>query len=99
MHDFACIDPDKMNYKLLADKTRYFKEDMEGVTSMCKAVEELCNQERLEGIEQGIEQGMEQARMELIINNLKKGKSCETVAEIFDIPVEDVQKIKDTIYQ
>lgn len=24
MHDFACIDPDKMNYKLLADKTRYF---------------------------------------------------------------------------
>ena len=30
MHDFFCIDPDDMNYKKLADKVRYFKEDEKG---------------------------------------------------------------------
>lgn len=29
MHDFFCTDPDDMNYKELADKVRYFKEDEE----------------------------------------------------------------------
>ena len=27
MHDFSCTNPKDMNYKILADKTRYFKED------------------------------------------------------------------------
>ena len=27
MHDFACTNPNDMCYKILADKTRYFKED------------------------------------------------------------------------
>ena len=30
MHDFFCTDPDDMNYKELADKVRYFKEDEKG---------------------------------------------------------------------
>lgn len=30
MHDFACINPEDMHYKILADKTRYYKEDEKG---------------------------------------------------------------------
>lgn len=30
-----------MHYKILADKTRYFKEDAKGVAAMCKIMEEL----------------------------------------------------------
>ena len=30
MHDFACINPEDMHYKILADKTRYFKENEKG---------------------------------------------------------------------
>ena len=40
MHDFSCTDPDDMNYALLADRVRYFKEDKEGVQAMCKIFED-----------------------------------------------------------
>ena len=31
MHDFCCTDPGDMNYKILAERVRYFKEDEKGV--------------------------------------------------------------------
>ena len=37
-----------MHYKILADKTRYFKENEKGVAAMCKVVEELCNGAKIE---------------------------------------------------
>ncbi len=43
MHDFFCINPDDMNYKELADKVRYFKEDEKGVAAMCKVMEDMRN--------------------------------------------------------
>ena len=39
MHDFSCTSPDEMNYKVLADRVRYYKESKEGVDKMCRAVE------------------------------------------------------------
>ena len=38
MHDFSCTDPKDMYYKILADRVRYFKEDEEGVLTMCRAL-------------------------------------------------------------
>ena len=35
MHDFSCTDAKDMKYKILADRVRYFKEDEEGVATMC----------------------------------------------------------------
>ena len=51
---------------------------------------------RKEGREEGRREG-EQARRQLIISCLRKFKSCEVVADILDIPVEEVQKIKDNM--
>ena len=48
MHDFACTNPEDMHYKILADKTRYFKADEKGVAAMCKLVEDLCNDAKIE---------------------------------------------------
>ena len=45
MHDFFCTDPDDMNYKKLADKVRYFKEDEKGVAAMCKVMGDMRNEE------------------------------------------------------
>ncbi len=45
MHDFSCSNPGNMNYKVLAEQTRYFKEDKEGLESMCKVVEDMINEE------------------------------------------------------
>jgi hypothetical protein len=48
MHDFSCSDPDAMNSRLLADKTRYFKKDEKGVRRMCKIMEDFAAEERNE---------------------------------------------------
>nr|WP_288974760.1 hypothetical protein [uncultured Blautia sp.] len=37
-----------MYYKILADKTRYFKEDEKGVAAMCKIMEDSINSEKKE---------------------------------------------------
>ena len=52
MHDFTCTDPDDMNYPVLAQRVRYFKEDTKGVTTMCKAMEEMRAEERKEQLMQ-----------------------------------------------
>ena len=46
MHDFRCSDPDDMLNAELASRTRYFKEDPEGVKYMCKAMEDMRNETR-----------------------------------------------------
>jgi hypothetical protein len=48
MHDFACTEAKDMYYHVLADRVRYFKEDEKGVTVMCKAMEDMRNEERIE---------------------------------------------------
>ena len=40
VHDFFCTDPKDMYYKELAERVRYYKETEEGVTAMCKSMEE-----------------------------------------------------------
>ena len=48
MHDFSCTDPKDMYYKILADRVRYFKEDEEGVLTMCREMENMRKAERIE---------------------------------------------------
>ncbi len=67
LHDFSCWDPDDMNFDLLKDTTRYYKEDPKGVAIMCEAFEEVRNEGRIEG---RIE-GKEQNRIESIQNLMK----------------------------
>ncbi len=44
MHDMWCTRADDMHYGFLAERVRYFKEDEEGVTIMCRAMEEMRNE-------------------------------------------------------
>lgn len=53
MHDFNCTDAGEMNYELLAQKTRYLKENPKGVSEMCKIMEELRNESYAEGRAEG----------------------------------------------
>lgn len=38
-----CVEAEDMHYGVLAERVRYFKEDKEGVASMCRAMEEMRN--------------------------------------------------------
>lgn len=49
MHDFNCTDTDDMNFDLMAERTRYSKENPEGVKEMYKAMEDMRNNAREEG--------------------------------------------------
>ncbi len=44
MHDFNCTDADAMNFGLLAERTRYLKENPKGVSEMCRSMEEMRNE-------------------------------------------------------
>lgn len=83
MHDFSCVDAKDMNYKVLAERVRYFKEDKEGIDTMCKAMEDMRN-----------ETAHEKA-VEIAKRMLKSGKlSCEEIAEFAELSVDEIKSLK-----
>ena len=83
MHDFNCTDAEDMYFDLLAEKTRYLKENPKGVNEMCKVMEDLRNESYAEGRE-------EQAKITAFRMG-KKGRSPEEIAELIDFDVETVK--------
>lgn len=73
-----------MNYELLAEKTRYLKENPEGVSEMCKVMEELRNE--------SYEEGREQQAKDTAIRMSKRGRSIEEIADCVDFDLETVRK-------
>lgn len=99
MHDFSCSKPSEMHYDVLANRAKFFKESEKGVTTMCKAIEELCEnasakafeQGIAQGIAQGIEQGFEKKAVEFARDLLQIEKMPpEKVAQLTRLPLEKV---------
>ena len=92
--------PDKMHFELLAEKTRYLKENPKGVSEMCKVMEDLRNESyaegqaegRAEGRVEGRVEGREQQAKDTAIRMNKKGRSVEEIADSIDFDVEIVKK-------
>jgi len=76
IHDFNCRKADDMNYSILADRVRYFKEDEEGVATMCKIIEDIVNEEK----------------KATAIKLLEKGLSVEDIASVLRITVDKVEE-------
>ena len=92
MHDFNCTSADDMNFPLLAEKTRYLKENTRGVSEMCRAMEELYAEGKEEGRAEGMEQGkLEQAKA-MAQKLLRKGDSLEEIADLVGYSVATVEK-------
>ena len=83
MHDFFCTDPDDMHYQELAEKVRFFKEDEEGVASMCKVMEDM----RKESVWK--------AKVESVLRWLSMGLSHEQIAKGEDLTLEQVREIAE----
>ena len=91
MHDFACTNPADMNYKTLADRVRFFKESKEGVTIMCKAIEDMRRQERREGFEEGKGEKMR----EVALRMLRTGRyALDEISDMSGLPLNEVQSLK-----
>ena len=85
MSDFYCTKVEDMNYQVLADRVRYFKEDEEGVAVMCKELEEMCQEAREEGKSEG--------RIEDIIHCLTNGTE-EDAKRLLKATEEELQKAR-----
>lgn len=66
MHDFNCTDAADMNFELMADRTRYLKENPKGESEMCKVIEDMRKEEREEGRMEGIKEGMKKVAKRLL---------------------------------
>lgn len=83
MHDFNCTDADDMNFDLMAERTKYLKENPKGVGEMCKVMGEMKN-ESIQG----------EKRM-TVLRTLQAGKyALEEIVNISGLPLEEVKKLQ-----
>ena len=86
IHDFVCKNASDMLCEPMAEITRHYKETPEGVSIMCKAVEDYGKKKQQEGI------------VETIKSFIKDGSlSLERIAEIVKLPIDEVKKIAATV--
>ena len=83
MHDFSCTDADDMNFELMAERTRYLKENPEGVSEMCKVIEDMLNENRKET--------MIDTAQRMIADGIL---TLEKIAECVGLPLDEVKKLQ-----
>lgn len=81
MHDFSCTNADDMNFSLMAERTKYLKEDQEGVQEMSKILDDLRNETDLA------------ARTEIARFLLMEDFSYEKIAEGTKLPIEYIEEL------
>ncbi len=89
MHDFRCTSADDMNFDILADRTRYFKENLEGVSEMCKAMEDMRNEAE--------KTGSDSRAIEIAKALIDLGKNTiEDIAETTKLPLEVIKNLAES---
>ena len=83
MHDFSCINPDDMNYEVLAKKAKYFKQNEEFAT-MCKIMEDMRNEAAREATK-------ENARRLLKLGKIKIDEVSDCFPELLDSDVKELE--------
>ena len=90
MHDFRESNADKMHYAEIADRVRFHKQEDGEVSTVCRAFEEY-------GREKAAEASIKKA-IEVAKKLLQDGAmSAERIADIADLPLEQVQKLAEQI--
>ncbi len=90
MHDFHCKKADDMKNKLLAERTRYLKENEKGVKHMCRIMEEFGKEERKEAVKE--------RNIQVAIKLLKQGKLSETeISELLGLSEKQMKEIKEKV--
>ena len=80
MHDFFCQNAEDMNYKILAERVNYFKNEAGGVDNMCQISEEIRRD--------AIHESAEEIALKMLQKNIY---SIEEIAEITSLTVDEVK--------
>ncbi len=99
MHDFSCTDPANMYYEALAERVRFFKESKEGISIMCKVMEDMRNESLQEGLRIGKKEGRKEGEKEekkmTALRMLELGKyALEEISNISGLPIDEVKKLQ-----
>lgn len=86
MHDFNCTKAEDMNFELMAERTRYLKENPKGVGAMCKVMEEL----RVESFTEGREEGRVEQAKATALKMSQKGMSIDEISELVRFSIKTV---------
>lgn len=78
MYDFSCTNPEDMNYGILADRARFFKESKEGIAIMCKAMEDMRHQTVLDVAKKMLADG---------------SLTIEKIAEFVGLPIDEIRSL------
>ena len=85
MHDFFCTNSKDMNYSILAQRVRYFKEDVKGVEIMCKEMEKM----------------RDETRKELIVESIRKMLKAriteKQIKQVYDVTDDEIEKINEEV--
>lgn len=87
MHDFNCTGTDDMKFELMAERTRYLKENPKGVSEMCKVMEDMRNEALKEGIKEG---AIISARRMITIGKY----DLDEIANISGLSLDEVKKLQ-----
>ncbi len=79
MHDFNCTRADDMNYELMAERTRYLKENPKGVSEMCKVMEDMLKESAINTARRMLADGI---------------LALEKIAEYAGLSVDEVKKLQ-----
>jgi hypothetical protein len=83
MHDFNCTNADDMNFDLMAQRTRYLKENPRGVNEMCKAMEDMRNE------------AAKKKAIDIALAMISAGKyALEEIATLCGLSLEEVNRLK-----
>lgn len=87
MHDFNCTKADDMYFELMANRTRYLKENPKGVSEMCRIMEDMRNE--------SLEKGMQEEKRMTVLRMLKAGKYLlEEISNISGLPLDEIEKMQ-----
>lgn len=87
--DFSCTEPEDMHYKPLEERTRYFKENEEGVGSMCREMEKMRN----EAASKAAKEAKQEERKRIVNGLLSKGKTISEIADMLDLPMATIEML------
>ncbi len=82
--------------QLMDIKTKY---ERGGKINMCKAFDEMLEDERMEGREEGREEGHTAAIRSVVINMVKRGKSDEEIIELTECSAELIWEIRQKLQE
>ena len=100
MHDFSCTDAKDMNFDLMAERTRYLKENPKGVGQVCKIMEEMREASwqggRIEGKIEGKIEGANEEKKNTVLRMLASGSlPLERIAEFSGLSLDEVKKLSE----